>query len=229
MFSKIKLILVAIIIICIFLFGLMIGKYIFPSPKNPEFKTKFDQTVIVQKIQNLSRIEVLEMVLQRDLEVQLDLGNMDLFGLTIEKKRTQKVALTGKVVAGVDLSTMTKDKIIFDSNNNLTITVPSPKILYVKIDSEKTQTTRDDLTLLYKLENISDQKRLELNEILRRQLSMQSDQALLEGACKDKILNKATESTKQAISRLFAFAPINKLEIIVEPTVEECFVVKETL
>jgi hypothetical protein len=224
MFKSIKTLIVLFILACVFVTGFGLGKYIYPAQKSPEVKARFDETVIIQKIQNLSKLEVLEMVIQRDLDVDLDLGKLEILGLSIEKKRSQKISLVGKVTAGIDFAAIGKDNIIYD-NNNLILNLPATKILSIKIDDKQTQITKDNLSVLYRLENISDDKRLELNEILRKQVAAQSEIALLEGACKDGILLNANKTAKTEVARLFAFAPISALTInIMEP--QQCLPTK---
>jgi Protein of unknown function (DUF4230) len=124
--------------------------------------------------------------------------------------------LTGKVVAGNDLSELKKEDIIVDANNKITINLPAPKILYTELDQEKTQLLKDDLSPLFRIENISDSKRIELNELLRKQVSKQARVALFDGACRSDILAKAGENTKAEVIRIFTFAQINGIEVNVK-------------
>jgi hypothetical protein len=205
-----------ITLICVFCTGFVVGKFIFPSKQVAQTTVKIDPVVIVQKIQSLSKLETVEMILTRNIDINLDLGSIDIFGFSLDKKRTQKIALTGKVVAGMDLSSLTVDKIQLDKDSNLIIDLPASSILYTQVDENKTQLLRDDLSLLYKFDNISDQKRLELNETLRKQVAIQTKNALSNGACEDDILVKAGENAKKEMQRLFTFSSFKQIQVNVE-------------
>jgi hypothetical protein len=185
------------------------------SKKDNQINVTIDKTVIVQKVRSLNRLETVEVVIQRDLSVELDLGKVDLFGLTsFESKRTQKIAVTGNVVAGIDLSKIDADKVKFDENNNsLEIELPAPEILNISINEDKTAVLKDDLTALYRLQTLDASKRKDLNQELQKQVIKQSREALRDGACGDNVLNKAGQNGTNSIANLFAFANITTVKI----------------
>ena len=137
------------------------------------------------------------MIIQRDVEVLLDLGEINFFGLSIDKTRKQKIALTGSVSAGIDLS-----KAKFENDK---LILPMPEILSTQINQEKTQTMVDSLSLFYRLETLGDTRRLELNELLRKKISEASLLALKTGACESDILNLANQNANIELQRLLSF------------------------
>ena len=190
------------------------------NPNDGKIVVNIDKTVIVEKVQKLNRLETVRSTIQRDLEISLDLGNFDLFGQRIlENKRVQKYAVTGFVSAGVDLSKLNKDKISFDEkNNSITLNIDSPIILFIKIDEDKTALIKDDLSILFRIQTLNDDKRKEVNEILRKQAVKQSEEALRDGACKSEILKAAGENAKSSIQNLFLFSNIKEINVNVAPT-----------
>ena len=185
------------------------------TKKDNQINVSIDKTVIVQKVRGLNKLETVEVVIQRDLSVELDLGKVDLFGLTsFESKRIQKIAVTGNIVAGIDLSKIDPNKVKFDeSKSSLEIELPAPEILNISINEDKTTVLKDDLTALYRLQTLDATKRKDLNQELQKQVIKQSREALRDGACGDDILNKAGKNGAASISNLFAFANITSVKI----------------
>jgi hypothetical protein len=182
-----------------------------------------DDTVILNEIQELSDLKVINMIFQRDIEVELDLGNLEIAGITIaENRRTTEVAVTGSVSASVPLSEISADDIVLDSDaSRIEIAVPAPQLDTIVIDEDKTRTLSDDLTLLFQLENLNNNRRIELNETLNDQVIKQSETALQDAACQAEILDMAQENAEAEIQRLFLFSGIESIEVTVQ-TPEGC-------
>ena len=185
------------------------------SKKDNQINVTIDKTVIVQKVKSLNKLETVEELIQRDIIVELDLGKLDFFGVTsFESKRSQKVAVTGSIIAGVDLGKIDPNKVKFDeSKGSLEIELPTPEILNISINEDKTTVLRDDLTNLYRLQTLDSTKRKDLNEQLQKQVIKQSREALRDGACNDDILNKAGNNATKSISNLFSFSNISNVKI----------------
>ncbi len=87
-------------------------------PKGEQVTVVVDKLVILKGIQSQEKLQNVKQVLQREVEVTLDLGDFSVFGLTLlENKRVQKFAITGYVVAGIDLSKLQPEDISFDDKN----------------------------------------------------------------------------------------------------------------
>jgi hypothetical protein len=176
-----------------------------------------DETVILQEVQDLSSLQVVNMIFQRDIEVELDLGNLEIAGLVLaENKRKTDVAVTGSVAAFVDLSKIQEGDIDLDSEaDSLSLTIPAPELGIVQIDEDKTRTLRDDLTLLFQIENLNNNRRIELNELLNDQVIKQSETALKDAACDSDILGKARENAQAEVERLFLFSGLDEVNVTV--------------
>lgn len=214
--KTIKIILGSVVVVFVILGIIFIYQFFSTnSKKDNQINVTIDKTVIVQKVKSLNKLESVEELIQRDITVELDLGKVDLFGLTsFESKRTQKVAVTGSIVAGVDLSKIDGNKVKFDeAKSSLEIELPAPEILNISINEDKTTVLKDDLTALYRLQTLDATKRKDLNQELQKQVIKQSREALRDGACGDDILKKAGENATTSISNLFAFANITSVKI----------------
>jgi hypothetical protein len=159
-----------------------------------------DKTVIVQKVQKLSRLETVNQTMQRDVEIKIDAGALNFFNVPLlENIRNQKIAVTGTVSAGVDLNKLNSDS-IKNQDGKVTVALPSPQVFNVNIIEDKTTILKDDLTLLFKLQDVlNDTRRREFNELLQQQVIKQTKKALVDAACQDDILVKAGENAKTVI------------------------------
>jgi len=168
-----------------------------------QIQVNIDKTVIVQKVQKLSKLETIDQTMQRDIQIEINSGDLKFFDVTLlQNKRTQKVAATGTVTAGVDLNKLSSDNIKV-VNNEVTVDLPAPEIFNVNIIEDKTTILKDDLTLLFRLQDIlNNSKRVELNDILQQQVIKQIKNGLVDAACQDNILDKAGENSKSTISDL---------------------------
>jgi len=180
-----------------------------------------DKVVIVQEVKKLSKLETIKQVMQRDVEVTLNMGDFTAFGWTLlENKHTQKVAATGDVTAGIDLSKIKDgDVVISDDKKTLTITLPAPEILAVNTIEDKTNIIKDDLTLLFRLSSLSADKRLEAENLLKKQIDTAQKTAMVDAACaknsdNKNVLDLANDSLKtSALSGIFGTMLFDKIEI----------------
>ena len=187
-------------------------------PKGEQVTVVVDKLVILKEIQSEEKLQTVKQVLQREVEVTLDLGDFSVFGLTLlENKRVQKFAITGYVIAGVDLSKLGPNDLSFDEKNSqIKVRLPAPEILEVNILEEQTQILKDKITLLYNLESLNLDRRKELNEKLFQLVLKESKKSLVEAACAEQILVTAEKNASQTTKRLFGivFQPV----LVVETT-----------
>jgi hypothetical protein len=216
MLKNIKFILILITIIIIVIAGTAIFFKFSETGKNfIGVNVQIDKTAILQKIQKVNRLQTVEAIFQRDLAIELDLGNFELFGKTLlENKRKQSFAVTGSVTAGVDLSKMDQNSIKVDSaNKKIEITLPAPEIFSSDISADKLRVLRDEVSLLFKLETMNENRKNELNEKLMGQLIELSGRAMREAACTDNILQKANENAKEGMKNLFALTDFKEIQV----------------
>jgi hypothetical protein len=191
-----------------------------------QISVTIDKTAILEKVKNISELKTIQMTFQRDIEIELDLGNVTLPLTNIvigENKRTQDIAVTGTVEAGVDLGELNEDRVSVDSTTGtVTIQLPPAKILNVSIDEDKTRTLNDDLTLFFRLQNLDQDRQRELNEELYDQVVKQSRTALVISACEADVLEVATTNARADINNLFLLvSDVNTIQINSDP-VGEC-------
>jgi len=179
-----------------------------------QVKVTIDRIAIINKVQNLKRLETVRETIQRDVEIELDLGDFKIFDFKIaENKLKQKFAITGYVSAGIDLDKFQAQNLNVD-NKNLTFNLPEPEILNVSILEDKTSLVKDDLTLLFKVQDLTnDTRRREVNEFLQKQAQKQGKQALVSAACDNQILDKAGENSKGAIRSLITNVNYDQLNV----------------
>lgn len=197
--------------------------------KTQKINVYVDETVILEKIQNLEKLETVSMTLQRDFEIVLENKDFSIFGLTLlENKRTQTIAVTGTVVAGVDLSLIQKDDIkISAEDKKMTLKLPPPTILSINILEDKTRLLKDDWTTLFTLSNLTSAKKIEVQEILLQQAIKQSKNVLSQSACEADILDLANQnSTNFFENNPFASLVFEEIEIQTQNN-PNCFVFDE--
>lgn len=206
------IILIVIIIITIFSIN-----FVFKNKANTV--AIYDKTIIIEKVKSLNRLETLEMLIQRDIEITLDLGDFKVLEFSILKnKRTQKIAVTGKIVSGIDFSKLDSNKVSLNQNSSLLkIELPSTEVFYINLMEDKMYILKDDMSLLFNLTNLSTSKRNELNQLFQQQVIKQSKLALLQGACEAGILEKSFIQAKNNVQNLFAFTQIQNFDITFEP------------
>jgi hypothetical protein len=188
--------------------------YLRDHQNQSQVNVNIDKTVIVQKVQNLSKLETVDQTLQRDVQIQINSSDLTLFGVTLlQSSRTQKIAATGTVTAGVDLSKISSDDIKVQ-NGQINISLPSPEILNVNIDEDKTTVLKDDMTLLFKLQDlVNDSTRTQLNDLLEQQVIKQIKAGLVDGACQNDILTTAGENSKSTIINLLKSSGYNDVVV----------------
>ncbi|MEM1312448.1 MAG: DUF4230 domain-containing protein [Patescibacteria group bacterium] len=172
-----------------------------------------DKTVIVQRVKKLSRLETVSQTMQRDIEVQIDAGALNFFNVPLfENTRVQKIAVTGSVTAGVDLNQLSQES-IKNQEGKVTVDLPQSQVFNVNIIEDKTTILQDDLTLLFKFQDVlNDNRRREFNQLLQQQVIKQAKAALVDAACEDNILVKAGENSKTIIEELLFTSGYNDVE-----------------
>ena len=180
-----------------------------------QINVTIDKTVIVQKIQNLSRLETVQMTIQRDVKVELNAGSLSFYGKDLlQDKATTDYAVTGSVSAGIDLSGLKSENVKLENEGKkISLELPSPKILSIQINEDKTKITSEDFSFLFNVKNLDPNRRKEMRDELQRQASKQAKEALRDGACSDEILKKASENAKESLKNLFLFSNVEEVVI----------------
>lgn len=170
-----------------------------------KFTVTVDKTVIIQQVQELQKLETIKQIIQREISVTIDLGELEFFGVSVlENKRTQEFLITGYVTAGIDLSLVTAEDIkVSSTEKEVLIRLPSPQILEVNIIEDQSRILREEITMLYNLETLNTDRRKELNELLFQKVIGESRRALVNASCQDEILLKAQTNATDSMQKLF--------------------------
>jgi Protein of unknown function (DUF4230) len=188
--------------------------------KDDKLTINIDKISVLQRVQNLKRLETIKQVWQRDFELSLDSNDFKLFDKTIlESNKSQKFAITGSVSAGVDLSQIVASNIQLDENKKeIQITLPAPQIMNISLLEDKIYLLNDKTSLLFSAQNIDSNLRKEREQTLRKELIRNGKTAVLNASCEEKILETANTNAIAAMKDLFFLVDENvKINIISTP------------
>ncbi|NPA30527.1 MAG: DUF4230 domain-containing protein [Chloroflexi bacterium] len=147
-----------------------------------------DPVTIVHQVRQLARLETVQYTIEK--VVTAEAGQEGLWG-TLFGDRLLFVA-HGVVIAGVDLSKL-KPEDLWIQDGVLYVRLPEPEVFVATLDNEKSYVYDRDTGLLTK-------GQVDL-ETLARQVA---EQAILEAALEDGILEQARANAEVFLSRLFA-------------------------
>ena len=175
------------------------------NSKNDTFNISLDKTIIVQQIKQVQVLNTVEQTLQRDFEVEIKSQDLEIFNrLILPSSRSQKFSITGKVSAGIDLSLIADKDIVFDTENNLIkIKIPEPKITGVSLLEDRLYLIQDRSSFLFNMQNLSSETSRSRNQNLQQEIFRACNQAMVEAACQNKILENANQNAKESIKNLF--------------------------
>jgi Protein of unknown function (DUF4230) len=162
-----------------------------------------DKKSIITQVKSLNRIETVSGDVQREFDLNLDFGKLEIFGVSIENKKDQRFLVSGKVIAGIDTSKISENDIEL-SGNNLNIRLPAPEIFSVELNADKLAILNNSSTLLYKIQNFDSDKNREADEKIKKEAVAQAQNYLSQGACENGILTKANENSIKVIQELYS-------------------------
>ena len=162
-----------------------------------------DKKSIITQVKVLNRIETVSEDVQREFDLNLDFGKLQIFGVDIDNKKDQRFLVSGKVIAGIDTGKITENDIEIN-DKNITIKLPSPEIFSVELNADKLEILNNSSTLLYKIQNFNSDKNREADEKIKKEAILQSQNYLSQGACENGILTKANENSVMVIKELYS-------------------------
>ncbi|PDW02443.1 hypothetical protein CJ255_14040 [Candidatus Viridilinea mediisalina] len=158
---------------------------------------------VVQRVTELSRLETSSYTIQTVIEVQQSQGNpiFDFFAgdalLLIAK---------GTVIAGVDMSTITSDDVsVGPDGRTLTLRIPPAQVFSTSLDNEATR-------VYNRSRGVFAPENRDLETLARQQ----AEREILQAACEDGVLTKATEQAQQALVQFLGL--LEGIEVRVEPS-----------
>jgi Protein of unknown function (DUF4230) len=162
-----------------------------------------DKRSIITNVRSLNRIETISEDVQREFDLNLDFGKLEIFGVSIDNKKDQRIQVTGKVIAGIDTSKIKEEDVEID-NKNLNLKLPAPEIFSVELSADKLAILNNSSTLLYKIQNLDSNKNREADEKIKKEVLSQAQNYLSQGACENGILVKANENSIKVIQELYS-------------------------
>jgi hypothetical protein len=143
--------------------------------------------VVITHVNTLGRLETTQFAMRTVIDLANEPDNLweDIFG-------TDRLMLVaeGEVVGGVDLSKVEPEHIVV-SGTTVNITLPSPEILYSRIDNENTYVYERKTGLFRQIDKTLESRARQLAE-----------QSLVDWAIQRDIYSQAAESAKVQIENL---------------------------
>lgn len=156
---------------------------------------------VIQRIQQLSRLETASYTIERVIDVSQG-SNIPILG-------DDKLLLIahGSVVAGVDLSQLNEDSLkISPDGSTLTLSLPPAQIFSSNLDSQKTRVYSRERGWL-----------APENKDLETQARQEAEQQILQAACEDGILERATQEAERSLRQFVGLLEYDKVEISTSP------------
>lgn len=190
-----KFIIISLLVVITILALIIVGNNLI---KKPEYRFGPDRAAIIKQIETLSRFETASFSVDKIIEISTNYDKLRdlLFG--------DKILLVahGKVIAGMDLSTMKPDN-FSGSGKTIIIKLPAPQILETILDNNSTRVYDRDRGLLTKGD-------LNLEATARQKAEGEIRQA----ACDGGILDEANKSAILQLTLLFKTAGFENVSII---------------
>ncbi len=159
---------------------------------------------VVQRVQQLQKLETTSYTMEKVIEAGIQ-GNV--FENILFGDRLLLIA-HGTVVAGIDLSKLREEDVVWDpAARTLTIRLPPVEIFSVNLDNTRTRVYDRQQGLL-----------APTNKDLETQARQSAEQQILEAACEGEIMVQAHRDSQEIIRQLLHLIDINQdIEMVVEP------------
>lgn len=166
----------------------------------PKYSFNMSSETVVKQIESLDRLETASYTIEKVIDAKIN-GNV--FQQFLFGDRLLLIA-EGKVVAGFDLSKITKQDVVIDNQNRtLKLTLPAPEILTTTIDNSQTRVYDRRSGLLTKGDpNLESQARAEAETVIRS------------AACTGGIMNEASKNAQTQLINLFKATGFTSVTIV---------------
>lgn len=173
---------------------------------SPTPTIRMNSVAVVQRIQQLSRLETTAYTVERVIEAEQTEDRIPLIGNLLRGDRLLLVA-HGQVVAGVDLSKLTEaDVTLSDDGTTVTLRLPPAEIFSATLDNERTR--------------VYDRQRgwfAPDNRDLESLARLEAESEILRSACEGGILVRATREAENALENLLELLDFQQVEVIAAP------------
>ena len=157
---------------------------------------------VVQRIQQLSRLETASYTVEQVIEVRQD-SNVPLVGNLIAGDALLLIA-HGTVVAGVDLSMLDANAVTISSDGHtITLRMPPVQIFDSHLDSDKTRVYSRDRGWL-----APDNKDLET------QARIEAERQILQAACEDGVMRRASDEATKSLRQFLSLFDYDVVDVI---------------
>jgi hypothetical protein len=157
---------------------------------------------VVQRIQRLSRLETAAYTVEQVIEVRQD-SNVPVIGNILAGDALLLIA-HGKVVAGVDLSQLSKDAVTISSDGRtITLRLPPAQVFSSTLDGDKTRVYSRARGVF-----APDNKDLET------QARQEAEQRILQAACEDGVLSRATEAADVSLQKFLGLLGYDQVVVV---------------
>lgn len=157
---------------------------------------------VVQRVQQLSRLETAAYTIERVIDVRQG-SNIPVVGDFLAGDALLLIA-HGNVIAGVDLSRLSADAVtVSPDGTTVVLRLPPAEIFQATLDNSKTRVYSRDRGL-FAPTNVD-------LETLARQ---EAERQILQAACEDGIMLKATANAEQSVSQLLDLFDFNQITVV---------------
>lgn len=172
-----------------------------PTPAPTPTPRIITSAAVVQQLQGLSRLETAAYTVQTVVTVERP-GNV----LGIGRQRVL-VVVYGQVVAGIDLRKLRpQDVTVADGGKRVTIRLPEAEVLSAHLDESRTQ-LYDHQTGIF--------TRPDTNLVVEAQKA--GAEQVLQAACRDGIMQRATEDGQQALRQMLGLVGVERIDFETGP------------
>lgn len=186
------------------------GYFVVSSVKNPfiepSVRVDTSRPSVIQEIKELQRLETAQFTLEKIIEAKTE-GNV--FQEVLYGDKILLIA-HGKVIAGVDLSTLSEGDVTIEENK-ITLKLPAAEIFLTNLDESQTKVYDRTQGLLSKG-----------NKDLETTARQQASDTIRKAACEGGILTEATDNAKKQLTALLQRFGFTQVDVITQVSTKGC-------
>lgn len=157
---------------------------------------------VIQRVQQLSRLETASYTIERVIDVSQG-SNIPIVGDFLAGDEILLIA-HGTVVAGVDLSNLPPDAAtVSPDGSTITLRLPPVQIFDTSLDAQKTRVYSRERGLF-----------APENKDLETQARQIAEDQILQAACEDGIMQKATDAARDSITQFLSLAEFAQVVVV---------------
>lgn len=157
---------------------------------------------VIQRVQQLSRLETASYTIERVIDVSQG-SNIPIVGDFLAGDELLLIA-HGTVVAGVDLSSLPPDAVtVSPDGSTITLRLPPVQIFDTSLDAQKTRVYSRERGLF-----------APENKDLESQARQIAEEQILQAACEDGIMQKASDAARDSITQFLSLAEFAQVVVV---------------